>query len=46
MPGIELGGKYSVFAEGARGQLGRQLIERFGLAEGRGQMRRWSSLLQ
>ncbi|SDD51733.1 electron-transferring-flavoprotein dehydrogenase [Variovorax sp. CF079] len=34
-PGVELGGKYTIFAEGARGQLGRQLIERFGLAEGR-----------
>jgi electron-transferring-flavoprotein dehydrogenase len=34
-PGVELRGKYTLFAEGARGQLGRQLIERFGLAEGR-----------
>ena len=34
-PGVELHGKYTIFAEGARGQLGRQLIDRFGLAEGR-----------
>ena len=34
-PGVELRGKYTLFAEGARGQLGRQLIERFGLAQGR-----------
>jgi electron-transferring-flavoprotein dehydrogenase len=34
-PGVELCGKYTIFAEGARGQLGRQLIERFGLDEGR-----------
>ena len=34
-PGVELHGKYTFFAEGARGQLGRQLIERFGLARGR-----------
>jgi electron-transferring-flavoprotein dehydrogenase len=34
-PGVELRGKYTIFAEGARGQLGRQLIERFGLAVGR-----------
>ena len=34
-PGVELRGKYTIFAEGARGQLGRQLIERFGLAQGR-----------
>jgi electron-transferring-flavoprotein dehydrogenase len=34
-PGVELRGKYTVFAEGARGQLGRQLIGNFGLAEGR-----------
>jgi electron-transferring-flavoprotein dehydrogenase len=33
--GMELVGKYTVFAEGARGHLGRQLIARFGLAEGR-----------
>ncbi len=33
--GMELHGKYTVFAEGARGQLGRQLIAKFNLAEGR-----------
>ena len=33
--GVELRGRYTIFAEGARGQLGRQLIERFGLAAGR-----------
>jgi electron-transferring-flavoprotein dehydrogenase len=33
--GMELVGKYTVFAEGARGHLGRQLIARYGLAEGR-----------
>jgi electron-transferring-flavoprotein dehydrogenase len=33
--GMELLGRYTVFAEGARGHLGRQLIERFKLAEGR-----------
>jgi electron-transferring-flavoprotein dehydrogenase len=33
--GMELRGRYTVFAEGARGHLGRQLIERFGLLEGR-----------
>jgi electron-transferring-flavoprotein dehydrogenase len=33
--GMELRGKYTVFAEGARGHLGRQLIERFRLDEGR-----------
>ena len=30
-PGIELLGKYTFFAEGCRGHLGRQLMERFGL---------------
>jgi len=30
-PGIELLGKYTFFAEGCRGQLGRQLMERFRL---------------
>ena len=30
-PGIEIHARYTVFAEGARGHLGRQLIERFGL---------------
>ena len=33
--GMELRAKYTVFAEGARGHLGRQLIERFALDEGR-----------
>ncbi|MET3493461.1 electron transfer flavoprotein-ubiquinone oxidoreductase [Variovorax boronicumulans] len=33
--GMELLGKYTVFAEGARGHLGRQLIDRFKLDEGR-----------
>ena len=33
--GMELQGKYTVFAEGARGHLGRQLINRFKLDEGR-----------
>ena len=34
-PGMELRGKYTLFAEGCRGHLGKQLIERFGLAAGR-----------
>ena len=33
--GMELTGRYTVFAEGARGQLGRQLLERFKLTEGK-----------
>jgi len=33
--GMELLGKYTVFAEGARGQLGKQLIARYKLDEGR-----------
>ena len=33
--GMELAGKYTVFAEGARGHLGKQLIARFGLDRGR-----------
>ena len=33
--GMEIFAKYTVFAEGARGHLGRQLIERFGLDEGK-----------
>jgi electron-transferring-flavoprotein dehydrogenase len=33
--GMALHGKYTVFAEGARGHLGRQLIARFGLDEGK-----------
>jgi len=32
--GMELLGKYTVFAEGSRGHLGRQLIEKFKLDEG------------
>ncbi|QHI96766.1 FAD-binding protein [Xylophilus rhododendri] len=31
--GMELHGKYTVFAEGARGHLGRQLIDKFALAK-------------
>ncbi|MDY3330928.1 MAG: electron transfer flavoprotein-ubiquinone oxidoreductase [Pelistega sp.] len=34
-PGMELHAKYTIFSEGARGQLGRQLIERFKLDAGR-----------
>jgi electron-transferring-flavoprotein dehydrogenase len=33
--GMELVGRYTIFAEGARGHLGRQLIARFGLDDGR-----------
>jgi electron-transferring-flavoprotein dehydrogenase len=33
--GMELHGKYTLFAEGARGNLSTQIIERFGLSEGR-----------
>ena len=33
--GMELQGKYTIFAEGSRGHLGRQLIARFKLDEGR-----------
>ncbi len=33
--GMELVGKYTVFAEGARGHLGKQLIANFGLDKGR-----------
>jgi electron-transferring-flavoprotein dehydrogenase len=33
--GMELRGRYTVFAEGARGHLGKQVIERFKLDEGR-----------
>jgi electron-transferring-flavoprotein dehydrogenase len=33
--GMELHGKYTVFAEGARGHLGRQLLAKFKLAEGK-----------
>jgi electron-transferring-flavoprotein dehydrogenase len=31
--GMELHGKYTIFAEGSRGHLGRQLIDRFALAK-------------
>jgi electron-transferring-flavoprotein dehydrogenase len=34
-PGVELIGKYTLFSEGARGHLGKQVIERFKLLEGR-----------
>ena len=34
-PGMELRAKYTIFAEGCRGQLGRQLIAKYQLAEGR-----------
>jgi len=34
-PGIELHAKYTLFAEGCRGHLGKRLQERFGLREGR-----------
>ncbi|CAM3956211.1 electron transfer flavoprotein-ubiquinone oxidoreductase [Bordetella tumulicola] len=34
-PGMELLARYTIFAEGARGQLGRQLIERYKLDDGR-----------
>jgi electron-transferring-flavoprotein dehydrogenase len=34
-PGVELRGKYTLFAEGSRGHLGRQLIERYQLDQGR-----------
>jgi electron-transferring-flavoprotein dehydrogenase len=33
-PGIELHGKYTFFAEGCRGHLGRRLMERYKLGEG------------
>ncbi|MFT4191327.1 MAG: electron transfer flavoprotein-ubiquinone oxidoreductase [Comamonas sp.] len=33
--GMELLGKYTVFAEGARGHLGRQLLDRFKLQDGK-----------
>ena len=35
-PGLELHAKYTIFAEGCRGHLGRMLEERFKLREGRG----------
>ena len=34
-PGLELRAKYTLFAEGARGHLGKRLIETFDLAKGR-----------
>jgi len=34
-PGVELVGKYTLFAEGARGHLGKQVIARYSLDEGR-----------
>ena len=34
-PGMALLAKYTIFAEGARGQLGRELIAHFGLDQGR-----------
>ena len=34
-PGMDLHAKYTLFAEGARGHLGKQLIARFGLDKGR-----------
>jgi electron-transferring-flavoprotein dehydrogenase len=33
--GMELRARYTIFAEGSRGHLGKQLIEKFGLDEGR-----------
>ena len=35
MPGMELRAKYTVFAEGCRGHLGKQLIKQFKLDEGK-----------
>lgn len=35
MPGMELHAKYTLFTEGCRGHLGKQLIERFKLDEGK-----------
>lgn len=35
MPGMELRAKYTVFAEGCRGHLGKQLIEKFDLNAGK-----------
>ena len=34
-PGMELHARYTLFAEGCRGHLGKQLISRFGLDEGK-----------
>nr|WP_211217011.1 electron transfer flavoprotein-ubiquinone oxidoreductase [Simiduia agarivorans] len=35
MPGMELHAKYTLFTEGCRGQLGKQLIEKFSLDQGK-----------
>ena len=35
MPGMELHAKYTVFAEGCRGHIGKQLIEKFALSDGK-----------
>jgi electron-transferring-flavoprotein dehydrogenase len=35
MPGMELRGKYTIFAEGCRGHLGKRLINEFNLDEGK-----------
>lgn len=35
MPGMELHAKYTLFSEGCRGHLGKQLIAKFNLAEGK-----------
>ena len=35
VPGMELRAKYTVFSEGCRGHLGKSLIEKFGLADGK-----------
>ena len=35
MPGMELHGKYTLLAEGSRGHLGKQLIDRFKLDDGK-----------
>ncbi len=35
MPGMELHAKYTIFSEGCRGHLGKQIIERFKLDEGK-----------
>ncbi|WP_254275101.1 electron transfer flavoprotein-ubiquinone oxidoreductase [Halomonas sp. 3H] len=35
MPGMELRAKYTLFAEGARGHIGKRLIQQYDLAEGR-----------
>ena len=35
MPGMELRAKYTLFAEGSRGHLGKELIEKFDLAKGK-----------